>query len=523
MEPVGKTAAPVDADTLRFKYDQAFDRWIKRSQDLFVLFGCDFRVTYANPTFCRTFGVAPEVLREAGFDGLGLAPDMAAVWRMLLQKALDERHEHVEELSLPTRNGVRCYRLRIVPELRVDGEVEALWVAGQDITEIRGTESVLGETEARFNAVAANVPGLVFQLSLRKLDRSVEFHYVSEGATALCGIAPERITLAPGEFVELIHPDDREAFFQSMRLSLKTLANWTWEGRLSGGLRGERWVILHATPRRGNTCSTLWDGIMLDVTDSRRNAEKLRQSEEFLRDLCVRVATVREEEKQAIAHEIHDELGQLLTALKLDLSWMRESDGLTPIVRSKVQRMESLTDDILHRVRDIASTLRPKVLDLGLAAAIEWLAQEFTYRTGAACRLVLDGLDLCDGLDGARTTAIFRIVQESLTNVARHAHARRVDISFAACGAGLRLEIRDDGAGFDPEAVQVSGIGLSGIRERAVILGAELRIDSAAKAGTTLEVVIPAASLRPPDTRKAAHPAKRKRAARRLRDGGAAA
>lgn len=508
---MGRSAAVIDADTLRYKYDQAFNTWIKRSQDLFVLFARDLRVTYANPSFCRAFGVAPEALRGAGFDGLGLAQDMAAVWRALLQKVLDEGREHVEELSLPTQGGVRCYRLRIVPELRVDGGIEALWVGGQDITEIRGTQSVLGETEARFNAIVSNVPGFVFQLSLRKFDRSVEFHYVSDGATALCGMAPERIALRPGEFVELIHPDDRDGFFRSMRLSLRTLATWSWEGRLSGSLRGERWVSLQATPRGGNMSGTLWDGIMLDVTDSRRNAEKLRQSEEFLRDLCVRVATVREEEKRAIAHEIHDELGQLLTALKLDLSWMRESDRLNPLVLSKVRRMESLADDILHRVRDIASTLRPKVLDLGLAAAIEWLAQEFTCRTGAACRLTLDGLEACEGLDGVRTTAIFRIVQESLTNVARHARARRVDISFVACDGGLRISIRDDGAGFDPEAVQAGGgIGLSGIRERAVILGADLHIDSAAKAGTTLEVVIPAASLRQP---------KRRRAPRRARDG----
>lgn len=407
--------------------------------------------------------------------------------KSLLGRVFDEGKERSDEIGLPTQSGLRYFHIRVAPEFG-DGKAESVWASGREITEIRGAQSILGETEARFKA-------LVFQMPLRKFDHSLEFYYLSDGAIALCGMTPERIQRNPGEFIDLIHQDDLAAFHHSMMVSLETLGNWEWEGRLSGSAYGERWVSLQATPRRMNTGSVLWDGIVLDITDSKRNVERLRVSEESLRDLCVRAEVVREEEKRAISREIHDELGQLLTALKMDLSFMREVDGLNSYARTKVQRMESLADDILHRVRDIASTLRPKVLELGLAPAIEWLTQEFTYHTGAICRLSLEGLDLCEGLDSTRTTAIFRIVQESLTNITRHANARKVEISFVNRERCLHLTIHDDGIGFDPAIVQVSKIGLSGIRDRAAILGADLQIDSSAKAGTTLKVRIPAESF----------------------------
>lgn len=483
-------------NALRYKYNQTFTRWIRRSKDVFAQFDRDFRIVYANPTFCRTFGVTHDSAFGYAADRLNIDDALTAQWQELLLKTVAHRKEHTEELWLPTQQGLRCFRMRVVPEFRRrEGTVESIWTNGRDITDVRGTESVLGEKEARFKGIVSNVPGLVFQLSRRSFDHAPKFQYVSNGAIALCGMTPARMEVAPEEFIALINPDDRAGFYGSMNLSMDTQDNWSWEGRLSGDGGSPRWVSLRATPRRKEGDGVLWDGIMLDITDSKRNADKLRESEEFLRDLCVRVAMVREEEKRAIAHEIHDELGQLLTALKLDLSCLRELDGLGARAHPKLQRMESLADEILHRVRDIASTLRPKVLELGLAPAIEWLAQEFMYRTGAHCVLVLDGLDLCRKLDDAKSTAIFRIVQESLTNVTRHSRASHVHISFSPRPQGLLLSIHDDGVGFDPSVVEFTKIGLSGIRERAIILGAELRIDSSPEGGTTVEARIPFESL----------------------------
>lgn len=491
-----KPAAPLDAtdgaEAPGLDYDRAFAAWVKRSQDMFARFGGNFDIQYANPEFCRTFGIALDSIADAGLSQFCMLREISAQWCDLLERVYDDGKERSEELWLPTQNGLRCFRMHVAPErVSGNGSVESVWANGRDITDIRGAQSILGETEARFQAIVSNVPGVVFQLAMRKLDDRLEFHYVSDGIVALSGITPDRMQRCAASFIESIHPGDIEAFHQSMKLSSLTLANWSWAGRLCAGAGAERWIGLQATPRLKDDGSVLWDGIMLDATDARRNEEKLRQSEEFLRDLCVRVGMIREEEKSAIAREIHDELGQLLTVLKMDLSCMREAGGLDSRSVAKMQRMESLADDILHRVRDIASTLRPKVLDLGLAPAIEWLAQEFSCHTRIVCRLSINGDELCDSLDSTAITAIFRIVQESLTNVARHAKAKRIDISLTRRAQFLRLLIHDDGVGFDPRALPTCSNGLSGIRERAVILGAELRIDSSRQAGTTLEVLIP--------------------------------
>lgn len=239
-----------------------------------------------------------------------------------------------------------------------------------------------------------------------------------------------------------------------------------------------------------------------------------RQSEADLRDLCMRIVKVREEEKRSIAGEIHDELGQLLTALRMNISFLRESGRLDSFSLTKLQCMESLVDDILERVRDIASTLRPKVLDLGLAPAIEWLVQQFTDHTGIICSLSIAEVDL-SVLDADKTTAVFRIVQESLTNAARHADAQRVEVSLAPWNSFIQLRIQDDGVGFDPEAVQITKSGLSGIRERSFVLDAEFNIESSATAGTILEVLIPRPQASMPDRLREPHRQVRVRMRRR--------
>ena len=486
MEVTGGAGAP------RPNYDQAFATWVQQSKDMFARFGGNFDIQYANPAFCRNFGIAMDAIADAGLSQFGVLREISTQWCDLLERAYNDGKERSEELWLPTQNGLRCFRMHVAPErLTGNGPVESIWANGRDITDIRGAQSILGETEARFKAIVSNVPGAVFQLAMHKFDDLPRFQYVSDGIVALCGLAPEMVQRSSDNFTGLIHPDDIAVFHQSMKSSSETLTRWSWAGRLCAGTHAQRWISLQATPRLMDAGMVLWDGIMLDATDARRNEEKLRQSEEFLRDLCVRVGMIREEEKSAIAREIHDELGQLLTVLKMDLSCMREAGGIDSRSVAKMLRMESLTDDILHRVRDIASTLRPKVLDLGLAPAIEWLAQEFSSHTRIVCRLSINSDELCGNLDSTAITAIFRIVQESLTNVARHARAKHIDISMTRRGQFLQLLIRDDGVGFDPDALPTCCNGLSGIRERAVILGAELRIDSSAQTGTTLEVLIP--------------------------------
>ena len=232
-------------------------------------------------------------------------------------------------------------------------------------------------------------------------------------------------------------------------------------------------------------------GIQRDVTERYQVAEQIRASREELRALAARLQQVREEERAAVAREIHDELGQALTGLKLDISWMKNRVTRDPAVRTQCSSIVSRIDETLHAVRRIATELRPSVLDqLGLAAALEWQGQEFAARTGlkVAIELCSDGAGISDEL----SSSAFRILQESLTNIARHSQAGRVAIRLVQTPELLELVVSDDGVGI--RATQLAGrtsLGLIGMRERALACGGELRITGEPGRGTTVTLQVP--------------------------------
>jgi signal transduction histidine kinase len=222
--------------------------------------------------------------------------------------------------------------------------------------------------------------------------------------------------------------------------------------------------------------------------------ERAHQSEERLRALAARLQSVREEERVHIAREIHDELGQVLTGLKMDITWLARQvrDGDQSLVE-KTEAMSRLIDMTIRRVRSVSAGLRPQVLDdMGLAAAIGWQANEFQKRTGVRCRVSVP--EEVPALDRDLSTTAFRIVQEILTNVARHAHATRVDIDFRLADGQIRLEVADNGVGIpDGKANDRASLGLLGIRERAFLFGGEVTIGGAPGRGTRVSVAIPLA------------------------------
>lgn len=218
----------------------------------------------------------------------------------------------------------------------------------------------------------------------------------------------------------------------------------------------------------------------------------LEESRELLQGLTAGLLLAREEERTTIAREIHDVLGGTLTALRMDVAWIgRRLPDDAPATVAKLAAMATLIDDTVVTVRRIATELRPGVLDdLGLAAAVEWQAQEFEQRTGIHCVLcatVDDG-----ALDPLMSTAVFRIFQESLTNIARHSRASRVAVTLKRLDSDLILEVHDDGIGIAPaNASSVRSIGLAGMRERAQLVGGGFSIAGAAGSGTTVRVRIP--------------------------------
>jgi signal transduction histidine kinase len=200
-----------------------------------------------------------------------------------------------------------------------------------------------------------------------------------------------------------------------------------------------------------------------------------------------------------MAREIHDELGQACTAIKMDLALInRKTNKSQTHLRQKVDVTIQLVDTMIVTLRRIASELRPRTLDdLGLTSALEWQAQDFEKRTGITCRVSLPEKPLV--LDADRSTAIFRIFQESLTNVARHSRATQVEARLEAKGDQLIFRVQDNGRGFDPEEVKTRrSLGLVGMQERALLLNGELNVEGVPGSGTTMNLRIPLPPSTPP-------------------------
>lgn len=251
------------------------------------------------------------------------------------------------------------------------------------------------------------------------------------------------------------------------------------------------WIdVFVATIRDTSGVIVNFISVISDITARKKYAQALADSKQKLRALASHHEGILEREHKHIAGEVHDELGQLLTALKMDISLMRLSFGENPQLLALVEDMRSLVEKTFDVVRKVASNLRPAALDHGLVAAIEWLASDFSKRNLIRCRLDADEGDIL--LGDPQSTAVFRVIQESLTNVIRHAQANEVVISLRHIGKQLQAVITDDGQGFDRVAVgKTKGFGLLGMRERLLALGGTLRIDSALGNGTTLTIELP--------------------------------
>jgi signal transduction histidine kinase len=257
-------------------------------------------------------------------------------------------------------------------------------------------------------------------------------------------------------------------------------------GALIVGLRanGQEFPLEASISQLDTDEGKLYSVILRDVTER-------VQAQDDLMAFAAEASGAREQEKARIARELHDELAQSLTALKMDIHWLREHwDSDAGAVPAKLDAMEAMLDASTAATRRIAADLRPPVLDdLGLAPALQWLVQSFRQRAQVACDLEMDE-DLEVGEPHA--TAVFRIVQESLVNVRKHARARNVQVRLDREPQALTLSVRDDGVGFTTgDTRRPDALGLLGLRERARLLGGSVAIISAQGTGTTVQVQLP--------------------------------
>jgi len=358
----------------------------------------------------------------------------------------------------------------------------------RDITERRGIEERLTFQSFILNNVRDSVV-------VADLEGRVRFW--NQGAEALFGYTKDEML---GQSVTMLYPeggDHRARLAEDRNRVLRGEdATGEWRRRRKDG--STVWVHSKRVVLRdpdGMAIGIL--GVARDVSDGKRTSEELLASHEQLRELARRLRSVREQERAVMARQIHDELGQALSALHLDVAWLRARLSDEDVVlEEKTRSMAALIEASIGRVRSLATELRPAVLDsLGLLAAIEWETQQFTRRTGIPCTHELPPDP--PAVDADRSTEVFRILQEALTNVARHAGAREVVVTLRFWRNELQLSVGDDGRGITAaEIASPQSLGLVGMRERALLWDGAVEWRAREGGGTVVDLRLPLANGR---------------------------
>ncbi len=445
----------------------------------------DSHVRYANLAAERMLGYAVGALVDLPLARLEPSLDMdrwLSLWRQA--RGSDEALPGFE-IDCQCADGSRLPVDISLSFLRFD-QSEYLVVFLTDVTERRRTQAALQESEARLKGIAGNVPGLVFRLERAAAEQAVEFAYISEASQELVGYPAAELQRADRGIRSLVHPEDQASYRRTQDAALLGDSDWQWQGRILTRAGQLRWADIKATARRLGAGRVVWDGIVWDITENKQVELELADSRARLRELAAHLESVREEEKARIAREVHDELGQVLTVLKLEtamceLAFAGQVEGLD----ERLGSMKKLIAQLFQLVRDVATALRPPILDAGIASAIEWQVRRFEARTQIPC--LVEVPDNLPPLSDAKAIGLFRILQEALTNVMRHAGAHSVQVYLRVEGGELCLCVIDDGKGFAPEQRKAGqSFGLVGMQERVFMLGGCLQIDSQPGEGTTL-------------------------------------
>ena len=425
----------------------------------------------------------------------GIHPDDRTRWSASFDRAYGAMQPFEIEFRLRRADGEYGSMICVGrPYQDMQGQFAGYLCSCYDNTARRAMESALRESEARYEGMTANVPGMVFQLLSNGAGR-VSFSYVSQGSEALTGLPESQLKADAESFFRLIPASERTHLAATLEASAAQFTTWNWAGRLlppHGA--NEKWINIRARPRRLDSGEVLWDGLVFDDTQGRLAQLEVERSREELRALSRHLQTIREEEKARIAREVHDELGSTLTALKMDLDWLGEHlDNVPGPIAQKRATMGKLVEAAVAATRRIVTDLRPSVLDdLGLSAALRWQAAEFAKHTGA--RVEVDAPETGRYVDRDIALALFRIFQETLTNIARHAKATRVAVKLSSNDDTLVLQIRDNGIGLSEKDLRKpTSLGIRGMRERAQQLGGDVSVAAEPGSGTAVIISIPSA------------------------------
>ncbi len=355
----------------------------------------------------------------------------------------------------------------------------------------RAAEKLLQEHEIRLSAILSNIPGVVFQLE-RDNTGHIRFTYVSEGSETLLRLQPSHLLENAELFTHLVFPEDRPSLETYIARFGTARASARWEGRIRLNPDNEvLWLHVRFSPTVIEGGKVRGEGIMTNITESKLAEQEIRESRRRLSELSSHLERVKEQERTKIAREIHDDIGGNLTAIKIDLMWLAgKARDAEPGLLTKIQQLDDLVNETINTTSRIGRDLRPGILDLGLIAAIEWLAREFENRMDIPCRVICEPEEQEIPPDVAN--ALFSIFRETLTNITKHAGATRVDTALRLEGDTLTLQVEDNGRGIATANLGKSGsFGLRGMAERAEQLGGTVKVDGTLGVGTKIIVRLP--------------------------------
>jgi len=405
--------------------------------------------------------------------------------RGMHQKLIAQNRQLQEEVLVRKRAEAALSRVRDGLEASVAQRTDELARANatlqSQIEERRRAQAQLLASEFRFRTIVETSP---VPLCITSMPEGYIL-YTNKPLRELFGV--DYVTTHVANIGELYaDPTDRDRLVEQLR-NEGSFRNTEVKFRRPDGT--VFWAMATARVATYDDAPAIFVGLN-DITEPKRIEQELVESREQLRELSAYMEAIREEERKRIAMEIHDELGQLLTALKMDVSLLKMRLPGDQEVAKRADDMRELVEKTIWMVRNVASHLRPAALNYGIVSALEWLVDDFGRRSGLACQFRLNGGEPV--LSDAHATAMFRIVQASLTNVARHASATRADVTLTSTSTALDLHVSDDGCGFDQEAARRDySYGLLGMSERARLIGGTLLIDSAPGTGTSVSIHIP--------------------------------
>ncbi|MEY2428942.1 MAG: hypothetical protein QOJ40_1827, partial [Verrucomicrobiota bacterium] len=412
------------------------------------------------------------------------------------QVAVARRHGSWEMVETPELKQAKAEIKRLNDELeqKVEERTRELAATNEalraEIAERELAVEAVKQAEDRIRLIIDTIPTMAWSL---RPDGVLDF--INQRWLDYAGLSFEEAIAEP---TRTMHPEDLSKVMEKWRLNMAAGEPYEGEMRLRRADGEYRWFLIRTVPLRDDQGKIVkWYGSSIDIEDGKRAEAALKNSHDQLRALSARLQSVREEEATRIAREIHDELGQGLTRLKMDLvraeRKLEELPG-SPAVNSLLDTLVSATelaDGITASVQEIAADLRPAVLDkLGLGSALQYESRRFQERTGISCEVRVPEPEPNISVEGS--TGLFRIFQECLTNITRHAQATKVEAALKLAGRSVMLRVRDNGRGItEAEIANPGSLGLLGMKERTALLGGEIVFQRDTEGGTIVTARIP--------------------------------